>query len=113
MGTFIFLLIFFFVLLPLGRVAWAVWRQYRIVRRHMREAEKFRETFERGSGASRSDGPHPRQPRRRDKKISRDVGEYVAFEEMRVYDSGDRMRERPQVPPEPQIEDADWEEIKS
>lgn len=114
MSTFLFLLLFFFVLLPLGRIGWAMWRQYRLIKRHMRQAEDFRRAFEQGAqghyGAPRSEEPSPRK-----KKIADDVGEYVAFEEVRVYNSeaesaaeADTVR----VSAEAQVEDADWEEIK-
>lgn len=114
MGTLIFLLIFFFVLLPLWRIAWAVWRQYRLVRRHMRQAEAFRDAFARGASGPGRESAAPESPKK--KKIARDVGEYVAFEEMRVYTepSGNEPSGASQRAPKPeaQVEDADWEEIK-
>lgn len=111
MGTFLFLLLFFFVLLPLGRVAWAVWRQYRLVKRHMRQAEEFGERFRAAQGGARG---QQRPPAGKKKKIASDVGEYVAFEEMRVYtdaEAGTTGAEAPEGSAEPQVEDADWEEI--
>lgn len=111
MGTIIFLLLFFFVLLPLGRVVWAVWRQYRMLRRHMRQAEAFGEAFRSGRGTA----PREEKPARK-KKIARDVGEYVAFEEMRVYTRSettttDSDGSTTRVTVESQVEDAEWEEI--
>lgn len=111
MGTFLFLLLFFFVLLPLGRAAWAFWRQYSAVKRQFRAAEEFRQAYRRAAGygdAPDTEAPHGR-PRK--KKIARDVGEYVAFEEVRTYGDDPAPSARPGKP-EPQVEDADWEEIK-
>ena len=112
MSTLLFLLLFFFVLLPLGRIAWAFWRQYRMVKRHFRQAEEFRRTFEGAAGRRRDS--RPEQPAPRKKKIAADVGEYVAFEEVRVYsaDDSDSAPEPPRATPEKQVEAADWEEIK-
>lgn len=114
MSTLLFLLLFFFVLLPLGRIGWAMWRQYRLIKRHMRQAEEFRQAFEgaAGRGGSRREEP---QPAPRKKKIAEDVGEYVAFEEVRVYNSESDVTteaDTTQVRAEAQVEDADWEEIK-
>lgn len=111
MGTILFLLLFFFVLLPLARIAWAAWRQYRLLRDHMRRAQEFEDRFRRAAGAT--DSAHePQQPAARKKKIDPDVGEYVQFEEMRVYASDD-IDEAPAATEAPaeQIEDADWEDI--
>lgn len=115
MGTLIFLLIFFFVLLPLGRIAWAVWRQYRLMKRHMRDAEAFREAFSQGAyGGGAARGKKRPEPSVRKKKIGRDVGEYVAFEEVRVFqtDTDGNSTETDAIKSEQQIEDADWEEIR-
>ena len=114
MGTFIFLLIFFFILLPLGRVVWAVWRQYRMLRRHMRDAEAMRDAFARGaSGGRAKEDESGVLPRRKKKKIARDVGEYVAFEEVKVFSSQtDGAEPAADFKSETQVEDADWEEIK-
>ncbi len=113
MSTFLFLLLFFFVLLPLGRIGWAMWRQYRLIKRHMRQAEEFRRAFE--GAAGQGGRPEEPQPAPRKKKIAGDVGEYVAFEEVRVYNSeSDTAAETgsTHVKAEAQVEDADWEEIK-
>lgn len=113
MGTILFLLLFFFVLWPLGRVAWTMWRQYRAVK------QQFRRAFGGRDGAGATD-PRDRQPQPpvKKKKIARDVGEYVAFEEIRTFtasdDEGNRTEyaERTTVSVESQVEDADWEDIK-
>ena len=112
MGTILFLLLFFFVLLPLGRVAWAVWRQYSTLRKHMRSAQAFGDAFREQQEAARRQQEKPA----RKKKIARDVGEYVAFEEMRVYTRSetttvDADGTTTRVTVESQVEDAEWEEI--
>ncbi|MDE6271319.1 MAG: DUF4834 family protein [Muribaculaceae bacterium] len=110
MGTILFLLLFFFVLLPLGRVAWAFWRQYRAVKRQFRQAFGGRE--EAAGARSRQ---QPDTPPVKKKKIARDVGEYVAFEEIRTYTETDDHTEYTEYTStrvESQVEDADWEEIK-
>ncbi|MBP3639535.1 MAG: hypothetical protein J6J20_06600 [Muribaculaceae bacterium] len=111
MGTFLFLLLFFFVLLPLGRAAWAFWRQYSAVKRQFRAAEEFRQAYRRAAGYGDTPDPEAPHGRVRKKKIARDVGEYVAFEEVRTYGDDPAPSARPGKP-EPQVEDADWEEIK-
>lgn len=119
MGTFLFLLLFFFVLLPLGRAAWAFWRQYHAVKRQFRAADEFRRAYRRaaegfGGADAAADSDSRRKPRKK-KKIARDVGEYVAFEEVRVFTA---ESDEPSTSSggsgasEPQVEDADWEEIK-
>ncbi len=111
MATILFLLLFFFVLLPLGRVAWAVWRQYSLLRKHMRQADAFGQAF-RDAGCR---APRDEKPARK-KKIARDVGEYVAFEEMSVYTRSettttDTDGRTTRTVVESQVEDAEWEEI--
>lgn len=114
MGTLLFLLLFFFVLLPLGRIAWAAWQQYRLLKRHMRRAQEFQDSFRRArQEAGGESDERPRHSRTRKKKIARDVGEYVAFEEMRTYSDPDTADTPPPTPPAgSQIEDADWEDIR-
>ena len=49
--------------------------------------------------------------RRHGKKIDPSVGEYVEFEEISITTASTHASQAP-FPSEPQIEDADWEEIK-
>lgn len=51
------------------------------------------------------------QAHHRGKKISPDVGEYVEFEEITYYAETTTQSPAP-FKPEPQIEDADWEDLK-
>lgn len=112
MGTFLFLLLFFFVLWPLGRAAWALWRQYRMVKDHMRRASEMQDAFNRARGGAGS--REAQQPRPRKKKIDPSVGEYVAFEEIRTFNSDSETSGRDastQTPPASQVEDADWVDL--
>ncbi len=115
MATILFLLLFFFVLLPIGRAAWAFWRQYSAVKRQFRAADEFRRAYQRAASGAREAAS---QPRRRKKKIDSDVGEYVAFEEIRTYTDGSGSADvhaeaaSARFSAEQQVEDADWEDIK-
>ena len=56
-----------------------------------------------------------RNTKRKKKKIGPNVGEFVAFEEIKTTEASSaehKTSERTQVKPEPQIEDAVWEEVK-
>lgn len=107
MGTFLLLLLLFFIVIPLCQVLWRLWQvrsQYKAMRRQMEDA--FR-----GAG-SRQDARGGKRPSARPrKKIDPDDGEYVEFEEIKcetaeVHVSGTEVRA------ENQVEDAEWEEIK-
>lgn len=111
MGIFIFLLLLFFIIIPLFKVIWRVWQVQRSFSRMQQQA---RDAMNRAAGASaeaRSSGGQ--SARRHRKKIDPTVGEYVAFEEVHApagsgsaSDAGEAFRA------EPQVEDAVWEEIK-
>ena len=49
--------------------------------------------------------------RRSGKKIGRDVGEYVAFEELPPLDDAPAEKPRPDTRREQQIEDVTWEDL--
>ncbi len=106
MGTFLLLLIIFFVIIPLVRVGWRVWQFQSRVRHVQRE---MRRAAEAAAGRGRGDAD-PRSPRRR-KKIDPTVGEYVAFEEVVVTDTT-ATAAPDTVATEPQVEDADWEDVR-
>lgn len=71
----------------------------------------------------RGDEPRPRKagwstPQGFRKKIGKDVGEYVKFEEVTVVSAGDtattgsHKADNDRYNVEPQVSDADWEDIK-
>lgn len=85
--------------------------------------DMFNQTFGGGTGFSSGASPfgqHRRQqhqPQRRKKIFSRDEGEYVDFEEIEVKTefsaSETTEKQGPSYTPrEPQVSDADWEEIR-
>lgn len=85
-----------------------------------KKANDFFRQFGAASGFTR-DTPNDsrtwtrKYPARKRKKISADVGEYVEFEEIREYRShSDAPNEsgRAHYSEEPQISDAEWEDIK-
>lgn len=63
---------------------------------------------------SRNKGQRKPNKRRRSKIIGKDVGEYVEFEEISVYTPPTSHREEShkKYPDEPQISDAEWEDLK-
>lgn len=67
-----------------------------------------------GQGAPRRDNAPQRPPRR--KIFSREEGEYVEFEEVTVHTSASTStpppHNAPHTPREPQVSDAEWEEVK-
>lgn len=124
MGDFLLILFIVFVVIPVVRVLWALFkakRKYDHIRRQAREA--FRQQY----GGSQTRNPFGGFPfgsdnggysesaqktqRRRGKKIPKDVGEYVNFEELPP------LTDRCDLPPrhvrtEEQIVDAEWEDIR-
>lgn len=99
---------FFLLLLIIGLIylLWPVIRLFRQIRNVQRNQQEFWRGFTKG--ASASDPSRPQRPVRR-KKIDRNVGEYVEFEEI----SGTYTPPAPApFTPEQQVSDADFEDIK-
>lgn len=110
MGTFLLLLFIIFFVVPVVRIAYTVYK----VRSKMRDAMKGM------YGAQQPDAGSNRQTRKGGwsapgeprKKIGKDVGEYVKFEELPAIADTDTSESRSHTDYEPQITDADWEDIK-
>lgn len=110
MGTFLLLLFIIFFVVPVVRVAYTVYK----VRSKMRDAMKGM------YGAQQPDAGSNRQtrkggwsaPGKHRKKIGKDVGEYVKFEELPASPASDTSQALRHTDHEPQITDADWEDIK-
>lgn len=110
MGTFLLLLFIIFFVVPVVRVAYTVYK----VRSKMRDAMKGM------YGAQQPDAGSNRQTRKggwsapgeHRKKIGKDVGEYVKFEELPASPSSGTSQSPRHTDYEPQITDADWEDIK-
>ena len=99
MITLIILALLFLVLWPVIKIGYQIYR----VQRQMRKA------FEQ---ASRQQQQQQQQEAEREKIFDRNVGEYVDFEEIENTDSNSEPHYNPTVKIEPQIEDAEWEDIK-
>ena len=108
MLTLLFILFIVFIVWPLVKVVLRV-NQFKRQARDM-----FRQASSQASGqqqAQRKGGWTKATPRK--KKIGGDVGEYVAFEEVKVFSSQtDGAEPAADFKSETQVEDADWEEIK-
>ena len=109
MGTFLFLLLFFFIILPLCQIALKVWRfnrRWKEATREMRDA--YNKAQEQADDL---------QNKQKKKKIDPSVGEYISFEEINIEttsttDTSSETKTSTYIKVESQIEDADWEEIK-
>lgn len=109
MLTFLLLfIIIFFIIVPLGKIGLQIYR----TRKQFRDLyDSFRSGRANGSSGQRStQGYATRDPKYKKKKIDPSVGEYVAFEE--IYDTTAHTgAAATDFRPEPQISDAEWEEI--
>lgn len=95
------------IILPIAKLALGVWR----ARRNWNEAmNRFRNATANGENAPGADN-NPATKRRK-KKIDSDVGEYVAFEEIKVETGQNNARKPGPTVVEEQIEDISWEDIK-
>lgn len=117
------LFIIFFIVWLIGQILSRFWPQIVmwLFKRHMRNQmynafgrESFRQdqqSYDPFADTRRQSQSKAHTRRRKKKIIDPEVGEYVEFEEVRsaAYSQTERMAN---FKPEPQIEDADWEEIK-
>lgn len=118
MGTFLLFLLLFFVVIPLIRGLWQLWR---IRSAYRRAQQRMNDIFNGASTGTRPTDGRTRkaQPSRKGKKIDPDVGEYVAFEEIRTQSTSTTAdgaartdtKTTDTVRVESQIEDADWEDL--
>lgn len=111
--TLVLILLFIFIIWPVIRVAWTVHK----LRSQARKA--YEQMYQQATGQSgRQASGQPRKagwsrPEPPVKKIHREDGEFVSFEEITVSAYGKEPRETPRadIKPDQQIEDADWEEV--
>lgn len=104
MATFLFLLLIFFVIIPLFKSAMAIYRAHRAAR-------QFFDQFRRQAGEGRAPEPQP-QPQKPKKKINAEDGEFVQFEDL----PGETVEYREtytEITVEQQIVDAEWEDISN
>ncbi len=104
MLTFFLLLLLFFIVIPALRV---MWRISQIRSAFKKQQQRANDMFNR----ARQPRPEPRKK----KKIDPNVGEYVAFEEIKTSTTVTESAEpdgSTRIKVESQIEDAVWEDIK-
>ena len=114
MGTFLLIIFVVFFVIPLLRVVTTVYK----ARRTMRDAMRSMYEAQQGQRAQGAE-PHRRKagwtsPIMRRKKITKDVGEYVKFEELPADPDtpADGYTRATYTRTESQITDVEWEDIK-
>ncbi len=109
MGTLLLLLFIIFIVIPLVKVGWRVWllrNSFKQARRNMQDA--FNNAY------SQQQAGRPQPSSRKKKVFNQADGEYVEFEEIKTSNSEPKPHREPKtrINPEPQVEDAEWEDIK-
>lgn len=99
MTAFFLLALLFLLLWPVIKIGYKIYRAQR----------QMRKAFEQ---ASQQQQQQQKQEADREKIFDRNVGEYVDFEEIENTDGNSEPHYNPTVKIEPQIEDAEWEDIK-
>lgn len=102
-GTFLLLLLIFFVVIPLCKIGWRVWNLHR---QWQRATQGMRDAYAAAQNAAKKAA----KPKKK-KKIDPSVGEYVAFEEVKTTATYTSTSTGTTFRAESQIEDAVWEEI--
>lgn len=112
------ILIFFLIVWLLGQLLRRympqimLWLFKRRMRSQMHDFQSRQQSQRYGSRQGQQRRQAQSQRRRRSKIFDSSVGEYVEFEEIKVYSSGSDSGAPADFKPEPQISDAEWEEIK-
>lgn len=106
MGTFLLLLVLFFLVVPLIKSMAAIYRARKAARRFF---EQFRQ--DPASSSSQNRGSYRPEPQRPRKKINPDDGEFVQFEDLPA-DSGSDRTTVSETIVEQQVVDVEWEDIK-
>ncbi|MGN1246554.1 MAG: DUF4834 family protein [Muribaculaceae bacterium] len=108
------IILLFIVLYPLLRIAFSIWRQVHHMKKQIRDIrEQFDEVgksqsryYNRNSSYSDDDDEYSRSRRT---QYVQNMGEYVDYEE--IVEERESIAYDPDVPTEPQITDARYEEI--
>lgn len=115
MGTFLLALFIIFIVIPLGRVLWTVYR----LRSQAKNAFRRFEQDMRGQAEDARRDARPggwRQAPAREKKITREQGEYVEWEDVTVVDKAEDDTKscgtETRFESEQQIVDVEWEDVK-
>lgn len=87
---------------------------HRLVKQQQRAAREFFNGFGGDSGQARQSTDEAATPKAKTKKIDRNVGEYVDFEDIASTPAGEDSRQSGTVkyPEEQQVVDAEWEDLK-
>lgn len=108
MLEFLLLLLLFFIVVPVIKVMWRIWQ----LRRAYRNAQQqMNDVFNRARQDTRNAAE--RNHSRKKKKIDPDIGEYVAFEEIKttVQEETADTNTNTRIKIDSQIEDASWEDL--
>lgn len=104
MTTLLFLLLIFFVVIPLFKSAVAIYRA-------RRAARQFFDQFRQQAAGRRAPDPDPQPaPQKSKKKIDPEDGEFVQFEDLPA-DGSEYSRAYTEVKVEQQIVDVEWEDL--
>lgn len=113
MGTLIFALIFIFIIWPAIKF---FWRLYTMQRQARQMFAQMNSTRQQTAGQEQRKAGWSRPADNKRKKIDRDTGEYVNYENISVtessFSSSSSETDYTEVRAESQISDAEWEDIK-
>lgn len=101
----ILILIFVFVVIPLIRLAAAIWRAQRAAKSYINNFKKQTENYRKAN----SQQP---EPQKKKKKIDPSDGEFVNFEELPSEAEATQSSKTTYVEIEQQVVDVEWEDIK-
>lgn len=119
MGEFILLLFIFFIVIPIGRVLFAVFRMRATYKRAMNNARKAQEQARNEYQSQHRSGGWSMPRRKKAKKVNPNAGEYIEWEEIEVQTSKSNGETHSSTAEkttryfEERISDAEWEEIKT
>ncbi len=113
--TFIITLILIFIIWPVIKAAWHIYRLQNQAKQMFSQAANSQQSAHRRDTQQRKAG-WSTPVNRKEKKIGRDVGEYVAYETIAISettstDSATSENQAYGTSTESRISDADWEEI--
>lgn len=97
MGTILIIALIIFLLWPIIKLGYKIHRAQSQMRKAFQQAAKQQQQ---------------QQEAEREKIFDGNVGEYVDFEEIEDTSTDDTAQYNPTIKIEPQIEDAEWEDIK-
>lgn len=116
MGEFLLLLFIIFIVIPILRGVWAVYKLRRKAKNAFRQfEEQVRQQQEAYNRSNRQEYSED-VPKTKKKKIDSSQGEYVEWEEVKVsehtLETCSNAQSEVKIEKEQQITDAEWEEIK-